>query len=251
MAEFKDLTGQRFGRLVVLHRRPFNSGSNKIVWVCQCDCGKIHQTVARPMIDGRTSSCGCLHDSAHLKDMVGQKRGRLTVISRHGTTPDNQNATWLCKCECGKELVVPGSRLRNGNTQSCGCLHEERWRAAVVTHGMHSTKMYRAWSEMKQRCINPSRPNYNNYGGRGIKICDRWLKFENFLADMGVRPEGMTLERKDPDGNYCPENCVWASYKVQASNKRIHKRLAELEAEVARLRGITAAQPHPHSLHPA
>lgn len=147
----------------------------------------------------------------------GETFGELTALR---IIPKSRTHTtrWLCRCSCGVEIAVISGSLRGGNTGSCGCKTAE-WRS--LKHGMTKTPTYRGWHGMRQRCANPKATGFKNYGGRGIKVCERWLDFENFLADMGERPEGRTLDRfPNNDGNYEPGNCRWATSKQQADNKR-------------------------------
>lgn len=151
-------------------------------------------------------------------DMTGNLYGRLTVVEFAGFANDRQ-ATWRCKCECGNESVVPGGCLRSGHSTSCGCYGLEVLKTASITHGMSKTTTFAVWRGMLQRCRNPKNPAYSKYGGRGITVCDQWLSFERFLSDMGVRPDGKSLDRINNNEGYSPSNCRWASRKTQNSNK--------------------------------
>jgi hypothetical protein len=157
-------------------------------------------------------------------DLSGQRFGQLVAIRRVGTNKNNQ-AIWLCYCDCGFSTETLCAQLRSGMTRSCGCLHEEqrlRFPTQVYKHGEgYDSPEYRCWHLMLLRCRNPKAPNYSYYGGRGITVCERWLDYPAFLADMGRKPTpSHSIERVDNQGNYEPSNCVWATKSQQSRNRR-------------------------------
>lgn len=156
-------------------------------------------------------------------DMTGQTIGRWTVLQRGAQTPGGQT-TWTCVCECGAEKDVTAILLRDGRSRSCGCLKSELTVARSTRHG-HSnsvrvTPTYHSWAGMIQRCTNPQSSRWKDYGGRGITVCERWMTFADFLADMGVKPPRTSIERTRNDVGYEPGNCTWATSKTQSRNKR-------------------------------
>jgi hypothetical protein len=158
------------------------------------------------------------------KDLTGKRFGRLLVKSELGR--DNQGAaTWRCICDCGIITVVRGYLMTAGHTTSCGCYHEERRKITNIKHGAtlngFKTREYVAWCSMKSRCNSKGNKFFKHYGGRGIMVCRRWNKFENFLEDMGQAPTPKhTIDRKDNDGNYCKRNCRWSTHAEQQQNRQ-------------------------------
>lgn len=159
-------------------------------------------------------------------ELTGQRFGRLVVVSDAGI--EKGRHYWDCICDCGITMRVYTGHLRNGHTKSCGCFKRDLTIKRSMKHGQDrrglATAEYTSWSRMIQRCNNPKRKDYKNYGGRGIKVCGRWLDrehgFENFLADMGLRPPGKSLDRVNNEGDYKPSNCRWATREEQNNNTR-------------------------------
>jgi hypothetical protein len=184
-------------------------------------------------------------------DLSGKKFGRLTAIRPTGDVLKNQGRIWECLCSCGGSIARAVGVLNSGKINSCGCIRHETGKALGMTNFKHGeghgrkTKEYRAWTGIKERCLNVRHPNYSEYGGRGILICSRWEKdYLAFLSDMGCAKEGQSIDRIDVNGNYEPSNCRWADLKTQQRNRRNTKFLTihgkkRKAMEIADLLGVS------------
>lgn len=162
----------------------------------------------------------------NLIDLTGQRFGRLTVIERAGND-NNGSPKWKCKCDCGVKKVVYGSSLRKGETRSCGCLARELSSERKKTHGLSKSKLHGVWANMKDRCENKNCKSFQHYGARGISVCDEWHDFQCFY-DWSISAgysEGLSLDRIDVNKGYSPDNCRWATSKIQANNQRNNHRI--------------------------
>jgi hypothetical protein len=157
-----------------------------------------------------------------MRDLTKQIFNRLQVVSLNPQRSLSGQARWDCVCDCGNKITVVGNSLVTNNTTSCGCYRKERTRETSVIHGMHGTLEYRSWQSMINRCTNVNNEAYNDYGGRGITVCDRWLNsFEAFYEDMGPRPSpNHSIDREENDLGYYKDNCRWATRVEQNNNRR-------------------------------
>lgn len=226
---FKDETGNKYGRLTVIKQSGLNKYS-QVAWECLCDCGNTVRVSGILLRKGTTRSCGCLaselKSARSLKEETGNTHGMLTVVRYFGIK--NHEAAWECKCECGNTTVVIGSKLRSGATKSCGCKKAQWAREANMVHGraIKSEKqdpLYKLWCSMRQRCTNANEQCYKYYGGRGITVCEEWMNafvpFMNWALSNGYK-HGLQIDRKDNDGNYNPNNCHFVTQKENCRNRR-------------------------------
>lgn len=240
-----DLTNKRFNKLVVIKLdRIEKSGA---YWHCKCDCGNEISVRSSHLVSGNVKSCGCLRTN----DLTGKRFDRLLVVKKLHRVVDSC-FYYLCRCDCDSEVEIRGDCLYSGSTRSCGCLNRE----SSTTHGMYRTRFYTIWQQMKDRCGNSNRDDYNTYGGRDITVCDRWKNsFENFRDDMYYSyldhiekfgEKNTSIDRIDVNGNYEPSNCRWATLKEQNRNKRnnriIRFRGNEITlAEASEITGVTSS----------
>lgn len=180
-------------------------------------------------------------------ELSGLRFGRLLVKSKLEEKGLRGKTLWECLCDCGNIIKVPTGSLSGYNTKSCGCLNRDRLiqrNKENATHGLSRTPLYINWGGMIQRCTNIKDPHFKDYGARGIKVCDRWRSFENFLADMGPKPTpDHSIERRNNNGNYEPSNCYWGTYIDQANNRRsntllLYKDKEYTATQLAREHGI-------------
>jgi hypothetical protein len=230
-----------------VNRSDSNSGglAQRVILRCsQCRQEKPAEEFAKAKdrTRGRVSSCKkCRRKWPELIapiPMIGRRFSRLIVLSFAGRNK-HTHRLYTCLCDCGKQTVVTGAILRNGKTRSCGCLHREQSSknirhaiAKATKHGESGVPEYCCWNAMLQRCRNPNNKFWHNYGGRGITVCERWSRYENFIADMGYRPSPQySLDRIRNDGNYEPSNCRWATQKDQVNNQRKRGTLDQFSTE--------------------
>jgi hypothetical protein len=181
---------------------------------CRCACGIIKIVRADGLRNGKSSQCEeCRKKERYIntESMVGNKYGEWTVLE--ALTNKTGQRTLRCKCKCGRERILTASILKLGKNNQCHLCN-------VTKHGYEGTPTYNTWRCMLARCNSSKNHNFNLYGGRGIKVCERWFKFENFLEDMGEKPLGLQLDRTDNNGNYEPGNCKWVTPKENSNNRR-------------------------------
>lgn len=226
MGKYVDLSGNRYGRLVVLKRYDTTKNGG-VRWLCKCDCGK--ETVVRGchLKDGHTQSCGCLSQEFYEKkfnDLTNKKYGRLTVLHREHN--NGKRTMWRCKCECGNETVVEYSALVSNATKSCGCLSKETNSLLFSTHKQSKTRLYHIWAGMKARCNNPKIPAYKYYGAKGITYTKEWENFKPFYmwALNNGYADDLTIDRINVNGNYEPNNCQWITLSENSKKAIIDRK---------------------------
>lgn len=229
-----DISGERFGMLTAIKAE--RSDKRGWWWKCECDCGNTCVVTASVLRHDGKWHCGCQKGEQY--NIIGNKYGMLTVIERaenHVCRNGKVKRQWVCLCECGNTTVVKTRSLTSGNTKSCGCYRREYVRETHFKHGETGKRLYLTWQNMKRRCFNKKDKSYKNYGGRGITVSAEWVdNFEAFRdwAIMSGYKDELTIERIDVNGDYCAENCKWATRREQSRNKRDTIRFVRPDGEV-------------------
>lgn len=204
-----DLTGRKFGLLTVVEKVSTNGTVDGTVWRAQCYCGGTIDIPHKTVTGKKKLNCGC---GIRKTGLEGTQYGKLTLVDESPKKDASGVRVVSVECSCGIDsFYVRLNNLTSGNTTSCGCQQG--------THKMSNTRTYQIWEGMKRRCRPDLYETYPYHSGRGITVCDEWDKFENFYADMGLAPNDMSLDRIDVNGNYCKENCRWATNSIQGYNK--------------------------------
>lgn len=214
MPRMKDITGERFSSLIAL--KPLRKNKfNNWIWLCKCDCGNKTEVASGHLTSGRTKSCGCRKEN----DLTGNRYGKLIVVKRLGSD-SHGDTSYICRCDCGEEIIARQSNLVRGHYKSCG---KRGCKKTNEIHGMRDSDLYHKYYDIHTRC---NRKDNAYYGGRGISFCEEWSGPNGFISFMewsmknGYK-EGLSLDRIDSNGNYCPENCRWTDRETQARNKRL------------------------------
>jgi hypothetical protein len=229
----QDLTGKRFSRYLVIKETQSTSyGSRR--WLCKCDCGNEREVLQSNLIRGTSTSCGCFRREELIKpraklDLIGERFGRY-IVTGYDRLYKGHNY-WFCTCDCGTKSSITGDSLRHGKTLSCGCLQIEK----ATTHGMRYTPEYGTWGRIKHRCFVENHPDYKDYGGRGITVCDEWKdSFEAFFEHVGLKPfPKAQLDRIDNNGNYEPGNVRWTTSKINNNNRRTSAKYKSLTSDTS------------------
>lgn len=236
MQKKSNLVGDIYGQLTVIKEvepKVYANGQRRRRYECLCTCGNTKIVAHTELRSGDTKSCGC-HRKKFLSElktikMIGKKYGRWTVIDEAGYRTEPSGAKirlYTCQCECGEIRDIVGSSLRNGSSQSCGCLNSELSSERLLKHGLTNHPLYLKWSNMKRRCYDENNCSYDDYGGRGIKVCKEWIdgfkSFYDWAMENGWK-KGLELDRIDTNGNYSPKNCRFITHQRNSVNRRKFK----------------------------
>lgn len=219
----KDISGATFSSLTAVR---YIGSDNGAMWLFSCSCGNEVVRRASRVTGGHIRSCGCLSAAKRFAGpglSSGEVVGKITAVRPVGKK--GHNVVFECLCQCGRSFTALASNIISGNTKSCGCHRRAVSSAKARKHGLSDAALYGLWSNMMRRCYDEKNEAFKNYGARGILVCERWHNFANFYADMGERPKGKSLERKNNSEGYSPENCAWVTRQEQARNTRANVRI--------------------------
>jgi hypothetical protein len=211
------MIGKKFDEWIVIQPAGIRSGAK--VYECMCSCGNIRIKAGTELRAGRGKMCQeCQYAKLYNnRDEIGNRYGKWVVVEF--VDMHRKMRRFKVRCDCGLEKLYALSELKTGKSTQCTTCHNRDVARRNISHGMSRSKVYKVWQSMIHRCTNPTVGHYDRYGGRGIRVAERWLKFENFLEDMGIPEVGLTLDRIDNNGNYEPGNCRWISHKENCQNR--------------------------------